>query len=298
VLTETNPAAAVAATPPAPAADPGPGPRKVVILPAKGWSAVELRELWRYRELLLILALRDIKVRYKQTALGVAWAVLQPALMMVVFTIFFGRLAGISTGGVPQPLFFLTGVLPWFFFASTVNATSNSILGAERLISKVYFPRLAVPFATALAAGMDFLIACGLLGVVMLGYGVAPGWNLLFVPVVVGIIALLATGLGTLLAALNVAFRDFRYAIPFLMQLGMFATPTIYSRPTGAEGEVVRWLLVVNPMTPLVEGFRACAIGGPIPWAGVLVSLAAAVVVFLVGCLYFRKVEDSFADVI
>lgn len=277
---------------------PAVGPHRVVIEPPAGWASVDVRELWRFRELLFFLAWRDVKVRYKQTAFGVAWAVLQPAMMMVVFTVFFGRIAGISTGGVPQPLFFLTGVLPWFFFSSSVAAGANSILGSERLISKIYFPRLTVPFAAVAAAAVDFVIACGLLGVMLVAYGVTPTWNLLLLPVVAFGVGLLATGLGTFLAALNVAYRDFKYVVPFMLQLGMFATPTIYSRPTGAEGELIRWLLVVNPMTPLVEAFRACALGGPIPWAGMGVSLVVGLALLVVGCLYFRKVEDRFADII
>jgi lipopolysaccharide transport system permease protein len=276
---------------------------RTVIEPPRGWQLINFGELWRYRELLFFLAWRDVKVRYKQTVLGAAWAILQPAMMMVVFVIFFGRLAGVSTGGVPGPLFYLSGLLPWFFFSTAVTQASNSVVVSERLITKIYFPRLAVPFAAVGAAAVDFLVASMLLAVVTLGYVVAgkcpmPGWQLLLAPFTCAIMALFAAGLGTLLAALNVAYRDFRYIIPFFIQIGMFATPTIYMQPKGDEGPMVQFLLVANPMTSLVAAFRASAIGGSVPWMGLGIALMASAVVFVLGCLYFRKIEDRFADII
>ncbi len=285
------------ATPAAPA-------HRTVIEPPGGWQFINVAELWRFRELLVFLAWRDVKVRYKQTALGAAWAVLQPAMMMVVFWVFFGRLAKVSTGPTPGPLFYLSGVLPWFFFSTALSSAANSVVGSERLITKIYFPRLAVPFATVLAAAVDFLVAAALLALVAAGYAmfepgsVALTWNLLLAPVVFAVIALLAAGLGAMLAALNVAYRDFRYVVPFLIQVGMFATPTIYMQPAGNEGRSVAWLLWVNPMTSFVSTFRAAAIGGPAPWAELTVAVAFAAVTFVIGCLYFRKVEDSFSDII
>jgi lipopolysaccharide transport system permease protein len=271
---------------------------RTVIEPARGWQWLNLGELWRYRELLYFLAWRDVKVRYKQTALGAAWAVLQPALMMVVFSIFFGRLAGVSTGGIPAPLFYVSGLLPWFFFSTAVTAAANSVVGSERLITKIYFPRLAVPFAAVAAAAVDFLVACALLAVVTLAYGSAPTWNLLLAPLIFAVIAVLATGLGTMLSALNVAYRDFRYVIPFVIQIGMFATPTIYMQPTGHEGRTVELLLVLNPMTSLVSAFRSSALGGPVLGGGLLIAAGAAALFFIAGCLYFRRVEDRFSDII
>jgi lipopolysaccharide transport system permease protein len=271
---------------------------RIIIEPPRGWQLINAGELWRYRELLFFLAWRDVKVRYKQTTLGAAWAILQPAMMMVIFSIFFGRLAGVSTGGVPGPLFYLTGLLPWFFFSTAVTSSANSVVGSERLITKIYFPRLAVPFAAVGAAVVDFLVASALLAVVALAYGVAPGWQLLLAPVVFLIITIFATGIGTLCSALNVAYRDFRYVIPFAIQLGMFATPTIYMQVTGNEGRAVEVLSVVNPLVSLIAAFRACVLGGPIPWAGLAVAFAAAVVTFIIGCVYFRRVEDRFADII
>lgn len=284
---------------PVPADAPPPAPAHcTVIEPPKGWQLVNVRELWRYRELLFFLCWRDVKVRYKQTVLGAAWAVLQPAMMMAVFTIFFGRLAGMSSGDLPYPLFALAGVLPWTFFSTGLTSGANSVIGSERLITKIYFPRLAVPFAAVGAAVVDFAIAMVLLFLVMAGYGHMPSANVWLAPLIFGVVLLTALGLGTMLAALNVAYRDFRYVIPFLIQVGMFATPTIYMKPSGNEGRSISWLLTINPMTSLIEGFRASLLGGPIPWAGLGVATALSVLVFVTGCLYFRKVEDRFADVI
>jgi lipopolysaccharide transport system permease protein len=224
-------------------------------------------------------------------------------MMMAVFVVFFGRLAKLSTDGVPQPLFFLSGILPWFFFSTAVTNAANSVVGSERLITKIYFPRLAVPFAAVGAAAVDFLVASILLAVVTVGYAaagypIAPGWKLILLPVAAAIVGLTATGLGTLLAALNVAYRDVRYVLPFFIQLGMFATPAIYMRPTGEEGRMVEFLLVANPMNSLIETFRAALLGGSVPWGGLAVAAVVAMAAFLIGCLYFRKVEDRFADIV
>ncbi len=307
--------------------DSTPAPIVTLIRPAQGWQLINFGELWQFRELLYFLTWRDVKVRYKQTLLGAAWAILQPLLMMVVFTIFFGRLAGVSSGGVDYPLFAYAGLLPWTFFATAIAAAGNSVVGSERLITKIYFPRLAVPFASVGAAVVDFLIAFGLLIAMMVYYRVAPTWGLLFVPVIFGSILLAALGVGTLLAALNVRYRDFRYVIPFLVQVWMFATPSVYmevaqpSSPaaslavspdaaiqaspsiapeTGARSNsgLVRAVLVLNPMTGLISAFRASMLGGTIPWGKLAVSSLCGVAAFLAGCFYFRRVEDSFADII
>lgn len=270
-----------------------------VIEASRSWQLVNVRELWIFRELIYFLAWRDVKVRYKQTVLGAAWAVLQPALMMVVFSIVFGRMAKLPAGpGVEYPVFVLAGLLPWTFFSTAISSAANSVVGSERLITKIYFPRLAIPFASVAVALVDFLVACGLLALVMAYYRVAPTPQILLMPVILAIILLAALGLGTLLAALNVAYRDFRYVVPFLVQIGMFATPTIYMQPSGNEGRWIRTLLVANPMTGLIAGFRACVLGGSVPWESVVPAAAVAVVLFLIGCFYFRRVEDSFADII
>jgi lipopolysaccharide transport system permease protein len=269
---------------------------ETVIEPPSGWQLLNVRELWQFRELIFFLAWRDVKVRYKQTVLGAAWAVLQPAMMMVVFTIFFSRMAGMSSGDLPYPLFAFAGLLPWMFFATAITSGGNSVIGSERLITKIYFPRLAVPFASVGAATVDFAIAFGILLLLMPFWGIWPTMQLLLVPAIFAIILLAAVGLGTLLAALNVNYRDFRYVIPFMVQLGMFATPTIYMQPQGDETGIRGLLMVANPMTSLIAAFRAAVLGGVIPWGPVGISAAVSVLLFLGGCLYFRRVEDGFAD--
>jgi lipopolysaccharide transport system permease protein len=293
-----SPLPAESGSPPAPALPPVEAAHRTVIEPPAGWQWINFGELWKFRELLFFLAWRDIKVRYKQTVLGAAWAVLQPAMMMAVFTIFFGRLAGLNSGGVAYPLFALCGLLPWFFFSQSISLGSNSVLGAERLITKIYFPRLAVPFASVGACVFDFLISLSLLVVVLAFYATVPSWQIVYLPLVFVLLLFTATGLGTLLAALNVSYRDFRYVVPFFIQLGMFATPTIYMQPKGDEGPVFQTLVLLNPVASLVGAFRACVLGGPIPWVGLGVAAGVALVIFFLGCFYFRKVEDRFADII
>ncbi|HWG41387.1 MAG TPA: ABC transporter permease [Gemmataceae bacterium] len=276
-------------------------PPVTFIRPARAWQLINLRELWHYRELILILAWRDVKVRYKQTLLGAAWAVLQPALMMVVFTIFFGRLAHVASGGVDYSVFVYAGLLPWTFFATAITNAGNSVVGSERLITKVYFPRLAVPLASVGAALVDSLIACGLLLVLMLYNGITPSISLLLAPLFMAAILLAAVGVGTLMAALNVAYRDFRYVIPFLTQFWMFATPTVYMQPDKNASGTLQFFLALNPMTSLVAAFRGAVLGEavePIVWGQVALAVVLSVALFLAGCLYFRRVEDSFADVI
>ncbi len=238
---------------------------QTVIEPASSWQLVNVRELWRFRELLFFLIWRDVKVRYKQTLLGAAWAILQPALLMVVFTIFFARMAKVPAGDWPYPLFVYAGLLPWTFFSTAISQAAQSVVASERLITKVYFPRLAIPFAAVGAAVVDSAIAFTLLLGMMAWYGVAPGPAVLLVPVVMFLTLLAAAGIGTLLAALNVAYRDFRYVVPFLIQVWMFATPTIYMDPDANGAGRLDYLLAANPMSPLVASFRASVLGGPIP---------------------------------
>ena len=244
-----------------------------------------------------------MKVRYKQTLLGAAWAVLQPLLMTVVFTIGFGAVMNIPAppGYEGQyPLFVFAALLPWTFFATAVGNAGNSVVGSERLITKIYFPRLAIPFATVGAALVDLIVAAGMLAALMLWYHRPPDWGtLVLAPLFVALMTLLAVGVGTFLAALNVSYRDFKYVIPFMVQVWMYATPTIYTQPNaGSLGGAVRLLIAVNPMTSLISGFRAAVLGGPIDWPTVGVAAAVSVVAFVGGCLYFRRVEDSFADLI
>lgn len=283
---------------PSGAAEPASTPERLItrIEPASRWQLVNVRELWRFRELFFFLVWRDVKVRYKQATLGVAWALIQPALMMLIFSVFLGRLGGLNGGDVPYPLYVASGLIGWTFFANAVGQAGNSVVGSERLITKIYFPRLLVPFAVIGAAGADFLISLSLIGVMMLVYGYVPSWQLVFLPAVFGILLIGAAGLGTLLAALTVAYRDFRFVTPFLIQIGMYATPTIYmALPANPEGGLGLWLHL-NPLVALIAAFRSCILGGPIPVAGVAISGGVAVLVFLIGCFYFRKTEDSFAD--
>jgi ABC-type polysaccharide/polyol phosphate export systems, permease component len=269
-----------------------------VIEPAQGWKLINLGELWQFRELVGFLVWRDVKVRYKQTLLGAAWAVLQPAMMMVVFTVFFARLAKLPTGDLPYPLFVYAGLLPWILFSTAISQAASSVVNSERLITKIYFPRLAIPFATIGAAVVDFAIAIILLLALMVYYGVWPGPGIVVLPLVVAILLLAAAGVGTLLAALNVAYRDFRYVIPFLVQIWMFATPTIYMDPSANGSGRMEFILGLNPLTPLVASFRAATLGGPIPWLPLLGSALTAAALFLIGCGYYRRVEDEFSDII
>jgi lipopolysaccharide transport system permease protein len=272
----------------------------LIIEPSHGWRSVNLRELWRYREILYFLIWRDVKVRYKQTVLGVAWAILQPLLTMVVFTIFFGKLAGIDqrTGGLPYPVFVFAGLLPWTFFASSLTNGSQSIITSQNLITKVYFPRLLVPLSAIGAGLVDFLIAFGILLAMMLWYGVVPGPSVLLLPLIVGFILLAATAAGALLAALTVAYRDFRYVVPFLVQIWMFITPVIY--PTTLVPGRWRWVLALNPMAGLIEAFRYCLLGEAMDWPldAFLISAAVTLGVLAASLAYFRRIERRFADIV
>jgi lipopolysaccharide transport system permease protein len=269
-----------------------------IILPTNPWQVLDHGEIWTYRELLLFLCWRDVMVRYKQTVLGGAWAILQPLMTMVVFSVFFARLAKVPSGGLPYPLFAFAGLLPWTFFANAISGAGQSVVGNERLITKVYFPRLIVPFAAVGAGLVDFAIACGMLGVLMLWYQTFPSFSLVLMPVMVLGLVLAAAGIGSLLAALNVAYRDFRYVIPFLIQLWMFATPTIYMESKALESGPWSWVLPLNPAYGLIANFRAAALGGSINIYSLIVSLVVSAAMFALGSLYFRSVERGFADVI
>jgi lipopolysaccharide transport system permease protein len=271
---------------------------ETVIEPARGWQLINVLELWQFRELIGFLIWRDVKIRYKQTVLGAAWALLQPAMMMVVMTIFFAHMAQFSSGNVPYHVFVYAGLLPWIFFSTAIANAANSVVVAERLITKIYFPRLAIPFASVGAAVIDFVIAFGLLVLFMLWEPIVPTPGILLLPFIFGVIVLAALGVGTFLAALNVAYRDFRYVVPFMIQLWMFATPTIYLEPAAESSDLTWWLLNLNPMAGLIAAFRAACLGGAIPWIQLAVSTGVVIVVFVAGCFYFRKAEDSFADII
>jgi lipopolysaccharide transport system permease protein len=263
-----------------------------------GWQFLDLGELWRYRELLFFLVWRDVKVRYKQTVLGAAWAVLQPLATMVVFSLFLGRVAGMATPDVPYPLFVFAGVLPWTFFANAVSNAAQSIVGNQNLITKVYFPRLIIPLGAVGAGLVDFGIAFGMLLVLMLFYSVLPGAGLLLVPLLALALVVAALGVGTLLSALTVAYRDFRHVAPFLVQLWMFATPCIYMQAENVIGPQWQPLLPLNPAYGLIVNFRQAVLGGPLDLYALAVSGAVSLALLLLGCFYFRRVERGFADVI
>ena len=268
----------------------------VLIQPSRGWRALDLRELWRFRELVYFLALRDIKVRYKQTALGVAWVLLQPLLAMGIFSIVFGQ-RGLAANGVPYPLFVVSGLVPWFYFSNATSGASGSVVGNTQLISKVYFPRLAIPLAAVLANLVDLSIGLLLELVLLVVFGVGFGWHLLALPVLVALIVLTALGVSVWLSALDVQYRDVRYAVPFLVQVWLFATPVIYS-----SGDVPdRWrpLLALNPMTGVIEAFRWSLLGvGDPPLYALLGSVVIVAILLSTGLLYFRRMERTFADVI
>jgi lipopolysaccharide transport system permease protein len=271
----------------------------LVIRPPSRWPGVGFAELWRYRELLYFLAWRDLKVRYKQTALGIAWAVLQPVMYMVVFTLFFGRLAGLYAEGKPYALLALSGSVIWLFFANSVSLAANSLVGSAPLITKVYFPRLLVPVAPVIAGLVDLALAFGVLVAVMAGYAYWPGGgeHFLFVLPFVGLAAVSAVGVGSLLAAVNVRFRDVRYVVPFLMQLWLFASPVVYSAELLPDSW--RTLYYLNPMAGVVEGFRWSVLGGARPdELSVALSTLSALVLLVGGVLYFRRMERQFADIV
>lgn len=272
---------------------------ETVLSPPRGWQLINWAELWRFRELIFILAWRDVKVRYKQTALGAAWAILQPAMMMVVFTIFFSRIGGLTSDGVPYHIFVYAGLLPWIFFSTAVTGASQSVIGSERLVTKIYFPRLVLPLSAVAVAIVDFCFALALLVVLMASSGIMPGPGIFLMPLFFGLLMVAALGVGIFLAGLHVSYRDFRYVTPFMIQLWMFATPSIYMA-TAREGlsPAVQWLLALNPLTGVIAGFRAACLGGEIPWASVGISTILILGVFGLGCLYFRRVEDWFADII
>ncbi len=268
----------------------------MVIEPTAGRAALQLREVWTYRELLFFLAWRDVKVRYKQTALGVAWALLQPLLAMVVFTLVFGRLAKVPSEGVPYPLFSYAGLLPWTFFANAVTSSGTSVVGSAQLITKVYFPRLIIPGAAVAAALVDFGIAFALLLALMLAYGVDLSWGLFAVPALVVLTLVLALGVGAWTSAMTVRYRDFRYALPFAMQLWLFVTPVIY--PTSLVPPKWQFLLMLNPLTGIVEGYRAALFGRSPDWASLAAAAAVSAAALWVGARTFRRMERTFADVI
>jgi len=267
-----------------------------VIRPPQGWRMLDWRELFAYRELLWVLTMRDIKVRYKQTVLGAAWAIVRPFTTMVIFSLVFGQLAKMPSDGYPYPVFVYAALLPWTFFAGAIGASGQSLVVSAHLVSKVYFPRLIIPLSSVGAGLVDLLISTGILLLMMLWYGVGWTLNLLAAPLLMIAVVFIALGVGTLLSALTVAYRDFTHLTPFIVQIWMYVTPVIF--PVSIVPERWQWVLYMNPMTGLVEGFRSAFLGKSFDVGGLTISCGIALVVFVLGVAYFEKVERRFADII
>jgi lipopolysaccharide transport system permease protein len=271
--------------------------RWVLVEPARRWPTIGARELWAYRELVYFLTWRDVKVRYKQTVLGVAWAILQPLATMLLFSLFFGRLAKMPSEGVPYSLFTLCALVPWTFFANGLTQSANSVVMSQNLITKVYFPRLAIPFASVLAGALDLVLTFVLLVAFMAWYGFSPGPAALWLLPYTLLALLAALGVGMWLAALNVQYRDVRYTVPFLVQLWLFATPIAY--PSTLLTGPWRTVYALNPMVAVVDGFRSSLLGtAPPPSSVIAASSTVALLLLVTGAFYFRRMEQSFADVV
>jgi lipopolysaccharide transport system permease protein len=269
---------------------------EMLIQPRKGWQPVDLREMWNFRELLGFLVWRDIKVRYKQTLLGGLWAILQPLIGMLVFGVVFSRVAGVHSDGSPYPLFVFAGLAVWSFFQNGVSLSSNSLIGNDEMIRRIYFPRVIVPLAQILAMVFDLLISLVFLSILMAYYRWPVSWHVVLLPFFLFGSCLATAGFGFILATLNVRYRDVKYALPFFTQMLMFLTPVLY--PISQAPGKVKLFLSINPMAGMVEGFRYAVLGSPVSWTLVATSFAGAVVMFVVGLFFIRRMEISFADVI
>ncbi len=266
------------------------------IRPGNRWVALNLGDLWAYRELLYFLTWRDVKVRYKQTVLGASWAVIQPLFSMLVFTLFFGKLARVPSDGIAYPLFAYAGLLPWTYFSNAITSSGNSLVGSSNLITKVYFPRMIIPGAAVAAGLVDFAIAFALLAGMMIYYGIAVTRSIVMLPALVVLTSLLALGVGMWTSAMTVKYRDVRYALPFLIQLWMFATPIIY--PSSIVPEKWRWALALNPLAGIIEGYRASLFGREFDWVALGLSSIITLALLVYSAYMFRRMEKSFADVV
>jgi lipopolysaccharide transport system permease protein len=272
------------------------GPDGIILQPRSGWQFLDVAELWRARELFAFLVWRDVRIRYKQTALGALWAVLQPLMAMLVFTAVFNRVAGIRSDQAPYPLFAYTGLTLWTFFTNAVSMSSNSLVGNQALVSKVYFPRVLIPLAAVAALLVDLAVSLSLIAVLMLWYRIPPAPTAPLALLYVAAAVAAAGGLGLILSALNVRFRDVKYAVPFFVQMGLFVTPVIY--PVVYLPAQWRWLIGLNPMAGVIEGFRSALLGGAPDWRLVAASLAVTAAALIGGLLVFRRMERRFADII
>lgn len=270
--------------------------RITLIVPTQGWRMLNWRELWFYRELLWVLTMRDIRVRYKQTVLGASWAVIRPVITMVIFSVVFGNFAKMPSDGNPYPIFVYAALLPWTYFSSVLAASGQSLVGSSHLVSKVYFPRLIIPLSAVAAGLLDLFISSAVLVALMIWYGSTWSWNILLSPILFFAAAFTALGIGTLLSALTVAYRDFNHVTPFLIQIWMYVSPVIY--PVNIVPEKWRLLMYLNPVTGLIEGFRCAFLGSQFDMIGSAISISVAIVLFVLGLAYFEKVERRFADII
>jgi len=269
----------------------------ITIRPSRGWVFPHIRDVWAYRELLYFLVWRDLKVRYKQTVLGILWAIIQPFFLMVIFSIFFGKLGKIPSEGIPYPIFAYTALLPWSYFAQSLNACSNSLVANSHLITKVYFPRLIIPISSVLSGVVDFAISFSILLGLMFYYQIFPNLMVLLLPLLILMAMATALGAGLWLSALNVQYRDIRYVISFLIQFWFFATPVVY--PTSLVPGMWRFFYGLNPMVGVVEGFRGALLGkGQLDWSMFMVSIMVVVFLVITGTFYFRRMEKGFADIV
>lgn len=267
----------------------------IIIRPSSGWKFVNLKELWRYKDLFYFLTIRGIKAKYAQSILGVSWAIIQPLFTTLVFTIVFGRLAKVSSDGIPYALFSFLGLWPWSYFSGTLTESSNSLISNAGMITKVYFPRLVLPLSSIFSKLLDFIIAFLIVIVFLVYYKVTPGWGVVFIPLFIGQLLLTSLGLGLILSAMAVQYRDVKHAMTFMVQILMYAAPVVYS--TGAVPEQYQFWYSLNPMVGVIEGFRAAFLDKPISWQWIWPGSIVAIALFLYGMLYFRKMERVFADV-
>jgi homopolymeric O-antigen transport system permease protein len=272
-------------------------PVKTYLRPLEGWAALEIQELWRYQEVIYLLTWRDIKVRYKQAALGLTWVILQPLLVMVILSVVFGHLARLPSDGAPYPLFTFSGILPWQLFHTGVQRASISLVGNANLLTRVYFPRLSIPLATVLSSILDFFFSFLVFLGLMMFYGDFPTWRFLGVPLLIVLTSLTALGVGLWLSALNVQYRDVQHAIPFILQAWMFASPVAYSAQMVPHG-IWQVLYGLNPMVGMIQGFRWSLLGGPPPGAALGLSVLAMLILLVSGMFYFKRMERTFADII
>ena len=268
----------------------------IIIRPPRKWVPVDFNELWEYRELLYFFTWRDVKLRYKQTGLGIAWAIIQPLFLMIVFSLFFGGLAQIPSDGVPYPLFSLAALLPWTLFAEGMTRSTISMVSNASIMTKVYFPRLIMPVASIMSPLVDFCFAFGILIIMMAYYGFVPTINVIFLPLLVIFAMMTSLAVGLWLSALNVKYRDFQYTVPFLIQIWMFASPVVY--PASMVPQQLRFLYALNPMTGVIEGFRWALLGTNPPTAMIFISLGVVIALLVSGVFYFRRMEQYFADIV